>query len=178
MANYFISSCRWWWSQATTPSLHAMLHESSILSRKSIHLYCNQAPIGVSNKFITHLWVPWQLTQINSSFMYKCFFPPPGQWHWESIDGTISVPLPPPSVSSFVQQFDLCLTGEGLAQLAFNPHLLHTLLPHIRVFARVSPKQKVGSWSSTVKLQFLQGLCTLNKCLQQKLIDLICFRNL
>ncbi|MEQ2196951.1 hypothetical protein XENOCAPTIV_019073, partial [Xenoophorus captivus] len=64
------------------------------------------------------------------------------QWHWESIDGTVSVALPPPSVSSFVHQFDLCVTGEGLARLACDPHLLHTLLPHIQVFARVSPKQK------------------------------------
>lgn len=68
----------------------------------------------------------------------------PGEWYWESIDGSVSVSLPPPSVSTFVRQFDLCVTGEGLAKLSCDPRLLHTLLPHIRVFARVSPKQKVG----------------------------------
>lgn len=82
-----------------------------------------------------------------------------GQWHWESIDGTISVPLPPPSVSLFVQQFDLCVTGEGLAQLAFNPHLLHTLLPHIRVFARVSPKQKEFVITSLKGLGYVTLMC-------------------
>lgn len=71
-----------------------------------------------------------------------CFFP--GEWQWESIDGTVHVPLPPPSVTSFVHQFDLCVTGEGLTRLCCDPRLLHTLLPHIGVFARVSPKQKVG----------------------------------
>lgn len=65
-------------------------------------------------------------------------------WQWESIDGSVCVPLPPPSVPSFVHQFDLCITGEGLARLSCDSRLLHTLLPHIRVFARVSPKQKVG----------------------------------
>lgn len=75
------------------------------------------------------------------NLMLFCF---PGEWQWESIDGSVHVPLPPPSVPTFVQQFDLCVTGEGLARLSCDPQLLHILLPHIRVFARVSPKQKVG----------------------------------
>lgn len=79
--------------------------------------------------------------------MLLCF---PGEWLWESIDGSVCVPLPPPSVSSFVHQFDLCVTGEGLARLSCEPRLLHALLPHIRVFARVSPKQKVGPKSAAV----------------------------
>lgn len=65
-------------------------------------------------------------------------------WQWESIDGSVSVPLPPPSIPSFVSQYDLCVTGDGLAKLSCEPRILHALLPHIRVFARVSPKQKVG----------------------------------
>lgn len=81
---------------------------------------------------------------LKQSVFTMFFFFPPGQWHWESIDGTVSVTLPPPSVSSFVQEFDLCVTGEGLARLGCDPNLLHSLLPHIRVFARVSPKQKVS----------------------------------
>lgn len=72
------------------------------------------------------------------------------EWHWESIDGSLHVPLPPPSFPSFLQEFDLCVTGEGLARLSCDPRLLNTLLPHIQVFARVSPKQKVGPKSSAV----------------------------
>jgi len=68
----------------------------------------------------------------------------PGEWQWESIDGSVHVPLPPSSVSAFVSQFDLCVTGEGLAKLTCDLQLLNALLPHIKVFARVSPKQKVG----------------------------------
>lgn len=67
----------------------------------------------------------------------------PGEWQWESIDGSVCVPLPPPSVPSFTNQYDLCVTGEGLARLSSDLQLLHALLPHVQVFARVSPKQKV-----------------------------------
>lgn len=70
-----------------------------------------------------------------------------GVWQWESIDGSVCVPLLPPSISSFVSQFDLCVTGDGLARLSCEAGLFHALLPHIRVFARVSPKQKVGPGS-------------------------------
>ncbi|MEQ2221157.1 hypothetical protein ILYODFUR_012841 [Ilyodon furcidens] len=85
--------------------------------------------------------------------------PNQGQWHWESIDGTVSVALPPPSVSSFIHQFDLCVTGEGLARLACDPHLLHTLLPHIQVFARVSPKQKEFVITSLKGLGYVTLMC-------------------
>lgn len=77
-------------------------------------------------------------------------------WQWESIDGSVCVPLPPPSISSFVSQFDLCVTGDGLAKLSCEPRLLHALLPHIRVFARVSPKQKVGPNVASVHLVLSQ----------------------
>lgn len=66
-----------------------------------------------------------------------------GDWQWESIDGSVCVALPPPSVSELVQQYDLCVTGEGLVRLTYDPKLLNALLPHVRVFARVNPKQKV-----------------------------------
>ncbi|XP_026207620.1 manganese-transporting ATPase 13A1 [Anabas testudineus] len=82
-----------------------------------------------------------------------------GEWQWESIDGTVHEPLPPPSVSSFVQQFDLCVTGEGLARLSCDPRLLHTLLPHIQVFARVSPKQKEFVITSLKSLGYVTLMC-------------------
>nr|XP_046270662.1 manganese-transporting ATPase 13A1 isoform X1 [Scatophagus argus] len=82
-----------------------------------------------------------------------------GEWQWESIDGSVRVPLPPPSVSSFVRQYDLCVTGEGLARLNYDPQLLHNLLPHIRVFARVSPKQKEFVITSLKGLGYVTLMC-------------------
>ncbi|XP_072299198.1 endoplasmic reticulum transmembrane helix translocase [Eucyclogobius newberryi] len=85
----------------------------------------------------------------------------PGQanWQWESIDGTVCIPMPPPSIASFVQTFDLCVTGEGLSRLIREPHLLHTLLPHIQVFARVSPKQKEFVITSLKGLGYVTLMC-------------------
>ena len=37
---------------------------------------------------------------------------------------------------------DLCLTGDALAKLQENKKLHDAVLPHVRVFARVAPKQK------------------------------------
>uniref|UniRef100_A0A3P9JXX7 Endoplasmic reticulum transmembrane helix translocase n=1 Tax=Oryzias latipes TaxID=8090 RepID=A0A3P9JXX7_ORYLA len=82
-----------------------------------------------------------------------------GQWQWESIDGTVCIPLPPPSVSSFVHQFDLCVTGEGLVRLSSDPRLLHNLLPHIQVFARVSPKQKEFVITSLKGMGYVTLMC-------------------
>uniref|UniRef100_A0A8C4GWZ5 Endoplasmic reticulum transmembrane helix translocase n=1 Tax=Dicentrarchus labrax TaxID=13489 RepID=A0A8C4GWZ5_DICLA len=85
--------------------------------------------------------------------------PGPGEWQWESIDGSVCVPLPPPSVSAFVHQFDLCVTGEGLVRLSCDPRLLHALLPHIQVFARVSPKQKEFVITSLKGLGYVTLMC-------------------
>uniref|UniRef100_A0A8C8DT74 ATPase 13A1 n=1 Tax=Oryzias sinensis TaxID=183150 RepID=A0A8C8DT74_9TELE len=81
------------------------------------------------------------------------------EWQWESIDGTVCIPLPPPSVSSFVHQFDLCVTGEGLVRLSSDPRLLHNLLPHIQVFARVSPKQKEFVITSLKGMGYVTLMC-------------------
>ncbi|XP_030646641.1 endoplasmic reticulum transmembrane helix translocase isoform X2 [Chanos chanos] len=81
------------------------------------------------------------------------------EWQWESIDGTVRVPLPPPSVSALVKQYDLCVTGEGLAKLTYDPPLLNALLPHVRVFARVSPKQKEFVITSLKGLGFVTLMC-------------------
>uniref|UniRef100_A0A8C5NA74 Endoplasmic reticulum transmembrane helix translocase n=1 Tax=Gouania willdenowi TaxID=441366 RepID=A0A8C5NA74_GOUWI len=82
-----------------------------------------------------------------------------GEWQWESIDGTVCIPLPPPSVPSLVDQFDLCVTGEGLARISCDPHLVHALLPHIRVFARVSPKQKEFVVTSLKGMGYVTLMC-------------------
>lgn len=69
---------------------------------------------------------------------------PAADWQWESIDGSVHLPLPHSSVSDLIRRYDLCVTGEGLTRLTYDPRLLNGLLPHVRVFARVSPKQKVN----------------------------------
>lgn len=66
------------------------------------------------------------------------------EWQWVSIDGSVCLPLPTTSVPDLVRRYDLCVTGEGLARLTYESRLLNALLPHVRVFARVSPKQKVS----------------------------------
>lgn len=95
--------------------------------------------------------------------MYLMLFCFSGVWLWESIDGSVIVPLASP-LPSFVQQFDLCVTGDGLSRISSDPLLLNTLLPHIRVFARVSPKQKVGSSSHfcpiTFKTDIISAACS------------------
>ncbi|KAG7471588.1 manganese-transporting ATPase 13A1 [Solea senegalensis] len=85
--------------------------------------------------------------------------PDHSEWQWESIDGSVHVPVPPPSLSSFVHQYDLCVTGEGLARLSCDPRLFHTLLPHIVVFARVSPKQKEFVITSLKGLGYVTLMC-------------------
>lgn len=95
--------------------------------------------------------------------MYLMLFCFSGVWLWESIDGSVIVPLASP-LPSFVQQFDLCVTGDGLSRISSDPLLLNTLLPHIRVFARVSPKQKVVSSSHfcpiTFKTDIISAACS------------------
>ncbi|XP_035626691.1 manganese-transporting ATPase 13A1 [Oncorhynchus keta] len=85
--------------------------------------------------------------------------PNQGEWQWESIDGSVCVPLPPPSVPSLVDQYDLCVTGEGLTRLTSDTRLLHALLPHVQVFARVSPKQKEFVITSLKGLGYTTLMC-------------------
>ncbi|KAG5832777.1 hypothetical protein ANANG_G00294730 [Anguilla anguilla] len=82
-----------------------------------------------------------------------------GEWLWESIDGSVRMPLSPPSVSGLIDRYDLCVTGEGLTRLTSDPQLLHALLPHVRVFARVSPKQKEFVITSLKGLGFVTLMC-------------------
>uniref|UniRef100_A0A4W4GYC7 Endoplasmic reticulum transmembrane helix translocase n=1 Tax=Electrophorus electricus TaxID=8005 RepID=A0A4W4GYC7_ELEEL len=82
-----------------------------------------------------------------------------GPWQWESIDGTVHLPQPPPSVQGLIGRYDLCVTGEGLTRLTYDPCLLRALLPHVRVFARVSPKQKEFVITSLKGLGFVTLMC-------------------
>lgn len=47
------------------------------------------------------------------------------------------------SIKSFNSQYELCLTGSGFDHLLnSNRKFLLYLLPYVRIFARMSPKQK------------------------------------
>ncbi|KAF4518172.1 hypothetical protein B566_EDAN007864 [Ephemera danica] len=64
-------------------------------------------------------------------------------WLWESIDQSKRLPVMPKHYKDLTTKYDLCVTGEGLVFLQEEHRtLLKQLLPHIRVFARVAPKQK------------------------------------
>lgn len=124
-----------------------MWPESCISSRKSTHSYCSQAPIKVCVTPLTHSWR--NMFRIH----YICSFPfHADEWQWVSIDDSVCLPLPLSSVSDLISRYDLCVTGEGLTRLTYEPRLLHALLPHVRVFARVSPKQKVSFTHLIVEL--------------------------
>jgi len=78
------------------------------------------------------------------------------EWEFQTIEGrgVASVPLASSSASGMsdkeakalndvVKEFDLCVTGDGLAYLQKNHPAFHRLvLPHVKVFARFTPKQK------------------------------------
>ncbi|XP_041091583.1 manganese-transporting ATPase 13A1 [Polyodon spathula] len=81
-------------------------------------------------------------------------------WQWQSIDGSVKLPLVPRSVKELVREFDLCVTGEGLSCLQVqNSGLLLKLIPNIQVFARVSPKQKEFVITSLKSLGFITLMC-------------------
>lgn len=87
-------------------------------------------------------------------------------WAWQSVDQTKTLPLSGPDTmswrdwSQFLSSHDLCLTGEGLAHLlAQQPRLSRRLLPHIRVFARVNPKQKEAVVTTLKALGYTTLMC-------------------
>ncbi|XP_023336955.1 manganese-transporting ATPase 13A1 isoform X2 [Eurytemora carolleeae] len=70
-------------------------------------------------------------------------------WVWKSVDEKETVSLKGPKElgnqqwKQFISSYDMCLTGEGLTYLlSERKELAHRLLPHVKVFARVNPKQK------------------------------------
>ncbi|XP_043940713.1 endoplasmic reticulum transmembrane helix translocase [Protopterus annectens] len=82
------------------------------------------------------------------------------EWHWESIDGTITLPMIPPSFSDIFREYDLCTTGEALSHLYnVDYRLLEELIPHIRVFARVGPKQKEFVITTLKGLGYVTLMC-------------------
>ncbi|KAL1278613.1 hypothetical protein QQF64_025286 [Cirrhinus molitorella] len=85
--------------------------------------------------------------------------PNQAEWQWVSIDNSVCLPLPTSSVSDLIRRYDLCVTGEGLTRLTHETRLLNALLPHVQVFARVSPKQKEFVITSLKGLGFVTLMC-------------------
>ncbi|CAM9190840.1 unnamed protein product, partial [Lampetra fluviatilis] len=81
-------------------------------------------------------------------------------WRWESIDGAVALPEIPDGADDFVGKYDLCVTGDGLARLGSeHAALLRRLLPHVRVYARVAPKQKESVITSLKSLGYVTLMC-------------------
>ncbi|XP_055917032.1 endoplasmic reticulum transmembrane helix translocase [Eupeodes corollae] len=64
------------------------------------------------------------------------------KWQWLSIDEQIKRSIED-NYKQVLKEFDLCITGEGLAYLNENEHnYMLNILPYITVCARFAPKQK------------------------------------
>lgn len=61
---------------------------------------------------------------------------------WQSIDETETLPLDY-NYKTLIEQYDLCITGDGLNYLKSNyDKFLNLIMPYITIFARFAPKQK------------------------------------
>eukprot|EP00795_Rhopilema_esculentum_P010920 gene10920-19754_t len=86
----------------------------------------------------------------------------PVRWIWQSTDKSIHFKLFPDNIKKFLKDYDLALTGEGLSymlQSADNVKLLKTYLIHVRVFARVDPKQKEFIVTKMKSLGYIVLMC-------------------
>lgn len=82
-----------------------------------------------------------------------------GDWKWKSVDGKTSFDLgfEPPA-----NKYELCMTGNAFKYLHSTKqwrNYLHKLLPHIRVFARMSPKQKEHAINELKYLGYTTLMC-------------------
>uniref|UniRef100_A0A915JAJ1 Uncharacterized protein n=1 Tax=Romanomermis culicivorax TaxID=13658 RepID=A0A915JAJ1_ROMCU len=67
-----------------------------------------------------------------------------GNFEWHSIDRKVHLPVVPEiGHKTLVKEYDLCLTGQAFACLLTNHgSFLDKILPCVKVFARMAPKQK------------------------------------
>uniref|UniRef100_A0A0K2ULY2 ATPase type 13A1 [Nasonia vitripennis] n=1 Tax=Lepeophtheirus salmonis TaxID=72036 RepID=A0A0K2ULY2_LEPSM len=86
------------------------------------------------------------------------------EWKWLNIhsDYGIKVDFSPSwkDWKEFVDNHDFCLTGEGLSYLlSKNPKYLFRIIPHVCVFARVSPSDKEQIITTFKSLNFTTLMC-------------------
>lgn len=84
-----------------------------------------------------------------------------GEWSWTSVEEDVRRGVADSLTNDkFFSSFDLCLTGDGMNFLLdSNVKLFHQILPHIRVFARVAPKQKEYVITSLRSLGYTTLMC-------------------
>ena len=85
-------------------------------------------------------------------------------WGWESVHQKVQLSLTPGSKKQewkrFLSTYDLCVTGDGLTYLLSEEvGVAHRILPHIRVFARVNPKQKEAVITTLKMLGYTTLMC-------------------
>ncbi|XP_060590702.1 endoplasmic reticulum transmembrane helix translocase-like isoform X1 [Ruditapes philippinarum] len=84
------------------------------------------------------------------------------EWCWKSIDDSVTLPLQPSGDlrKQLIEKYDLCLTGEALTFLQnHSEKLWKTILPNVKVFARVAPKQKEVVITTLKSLGFITLMC-------------------
>ncbi|XP_064457575.1 endoplasmic reticulum transmembrane helix translocase-like [Ornithodoros turicata] len=82
-------------------------------------------------------------------------------WEWVSIDESVKVPLSGSVLNRrFIDEYDFCITGEGMNHLVEkDPAFFRKILHHVRVFARVAPKQKEQVITALKSLGFTTLMC-------------------
>ncbi|XP_078604347.1 endoplasmic reticulum transmembrane helix translocase-like isoform X9 [Branchiostoma floridae x Branchiostoma japonicum] len=83
------------------------------------------------------------------------------EWHWLSVDEKVTLPMvPQQGAKELIGKYDLCLTGEALTQLkTVNEKFFQKILPHVKVFARVAPKQKEYVITTLKSLGYTTLMC-------------------
>lgn len=88
------------------------------------------------------------------------------EWHWQSVDGSVILPAFVSDnaiishVSKLSKNYDLCLTGDGIAALSeMNSNLLRELIPKAKVYARVAPKQKEAILIELKRMGYITLMC-------------------
>lgn len=82
------------------------------------------------------------------------------EWIWQSVNQDLELPLMPAKLHDFTSNHVLCVTGVGLAYLhTVHKKFYHQILPHVRIYARVNPKQKEMIITSLNDLGFTTLMC-------------------
>ncbi|KAH8861205.1 Manganese-transporting ATPase 13A1 [Schistosoma japonicum] len=88
------------------------------------------------------------------------------QWHWQSVDESIILPIfnekksAKCNLSQLVNKYDVCLTGEGIDYLSrSDPNFLRQLIPKAKIYARVAPKQKESILIQLKRMGYVTLMC-------------------
>lgn len=81
-------------------------------------------------------------------------------WEWISIDESIVLPVDKKNICELIHSYDLCITGEGMHYLnSVDEQYFKKILPHVKIFARVAPKQKEYVITTMKSLGFVTLMC-------------------